>query len=101
MMNHIKTFENFDQQPKRYLFYITKESATEFEAEVKTEDGSVIYKLDKDKIEKKKLMTNSDDMTTLRAYLIKIKKLGEQDELQPAEASSSQGFNSENDAETA
>ena len=92
-------YENFDQQPKRYLFYITKDEATEFEADVRNEDGEVIYKLDRDKIEKKKLMTNKTDMSNLRAYLIRIKKLTEVDELVPAEAEI-QTFKSENDAET-
>ena len=98
-MSYIKTFENFDVQPKKYLFYVIKNTATEFEAEVRAEDGDVVYKLDKEKVERKKLMSNESDMTTLRAYLVKIKKLSEQDELVQAEAPI-QAFKSENDVET-
>jgi len=94
-MGYIRTFENFDAQPKKYLFYVLKDTATEFNAEVRNEAGEVIYQLDKEKVEKKHLMTNKTDVTTLRTYLIKIKKLKDIDELNFAETTQTSSVSSQ------
>jgi len=80
----IKMFEEFDQVPKRFLFYVL-DPGVEFKGEVRDEDGKVIYEVTREKIEEKGVMNNATDLSTLREYLIKRKKMAQIDELVAAE----------------
>lgn len=83
----LKTFEEFDQMPKRYLFYVL-DPGINFLAEVRDEDGKVIYTVDKKKMEKG-VMSTATDLAALRDYLIKRKKIQQIDEIAPAENTTS------------
>jgi hypothetical protein len=84
----LKTFEEFDQQPRQYVFYVIN-PGVDFEAEVRDTDGKVIYRVDKKKMEKG-VMSNVTDLSSLRDYLVRRKKIRQFDELTPAETVSNE-----------
>jgi hypothetical protein len=80
----IKMFEEFDAVAKKYLFFVI-DDGVDFKAEVRNEDGKVIYTIDKEKMDKG-IMSSPTDLSTLREFLIKKKKIQQIDELTYAES---------------
>ena len=97
-MNHIKLYEEFItagnseeasaesefKKSHQFLYYIIKDGQKEFHGEVKDQDGKVIVTLS-NKAFHNGVMTNSRDISNLRNWLIKRKKIGQDDEVIPAE----------------
>lgn len=96
---HIKTFESFVWEDydgdganpggKTYLFVVTNDTGNpdDFEAEVREQEGKVIYKVTA-KDMSAGAMQHPSDMTGLRKYLIEKKRIKELDVIEPAESTS-------------
>jgi len=91
-MQYMKTFESFDQDPDldptekpenksdQYIFFIHSKENEDMDGEVKDVDGKTICNVDQSFIDDG-IMQYRSDVTSLREYLIKKKKIRQQDEL--------------------
>lgn len=86
-MKHVKLFEDFNQPqngPKTYIFYVNNEGKDTFQADVRDQDGKIIFEVTAKDLNNDGMMKTKDDIQGLRNLLISKNKMKQGDQLVPA-----------------
>jgi len=91
-MKFLKLFEDFDQgnmveagsASKTYIYYISNNSDSKFEADVRDPDGKIVYELTASDITNDSHMKDKNDISGLVKLLISKNKIKANDTVVPA-----------------
>ena len=72
------------EKQKIFIYKIVRDDKRDFLAEIRDENGKVVFKIDQKKMEDG-IMTSQTDLSNLRTHLVDKKIIGQNDEITPEE----------------